>query len=290
MTREPKSLTQQDIVNALSKFEVLRGGGVMVHSSLRSFGHVLGGAETVCRALMELVTPQGTLVLPSFNHEAPFKEGGPGYYNPLQTPTINGAIPDAFWRMPGVRRTLNPTHPIAAWGAKAEEYTRDHHRQLTVGRGSPLGRLWQDHGYVLLLGVGFGANTFHHTVETSLRSPCLGYRGDAYPVHLPDGRVVMGRTFSWREKACPITDHHRYDRVLFERGLVRQVQVGPSTASLASMADIYAVISQALTEGLDGFPPCSACPIRPRRANISDPSDWDWEKEQPLPDSIAWTY
>lgn len=34
---------------------------VMVHSSLKSFGHVEGGADTVVDALMELLTPEGTL-------------------------------------------------------------------------------------------------------------------------------------------------------------------------------------------------------------------------------------
>lgn len=283
-------LDTKDIVRALRQFEVLEGGGVMVHSSLRSFGQVEGGAEAVCRALMETVTPRGTLLLPSFNHYEPFEPGGTGYYDPRKTRTQNGAIPQAFWQMPGVLRSLNPSHAVAAWGAKAAEYTHDHHRQLTMGRNSPLGRLWQDGGYVLLLGVGFGPDTFHHVVETVTRAPCLGYRGEAYPVHLPDGRVVEGRTWGWRERACPINDHHIYDRILEERGMVRRVQIGPCTASLCAMRDIFTVVSKALAEGMDGFPPCSRCPIRPRRVEQTVASDWDWEKEQPLPDSAAWTY
>ena len=68
--------------------------GLMVHSSLRSFGHVEGGAATVIDALMEVLTPSGTLLLPSFNHGAPFEADGPGVYDPQKTPTINVAIPD----------------------------------------------------------------------------------------------------------------------------------------------------------------------------------------------------
>ena len=130
------------------------GAGVMVHSSLKSFGQVEGGAHTVVEALMEVLTPQGTLLMPTFNHEAPFFEGGPGYYHPAETPTVNGAIPDCFWRMPGVRRSLDPTHPFAAWGRHARRYTQFHHRTLTMGPQSPLGQLYADDGFGLLLGCG----------------------------------------------------------------------------------------------------------------------------------------
>ena len=109
-------LTHSQIVAGLRELGLPAGAGVMVHSSLKSFGQVEGGARTVVEALMEVLTSQGTLLMPTFNHEAPFFEGGPGYYHPTETPTVNGAIPDFFWRMPGVRRSLDPTHPFAAWG------------------------------------------------------------------------------------------------------------------------------------------------------------------------------
>ena len=111
----------------------------MVHSSLKSFGRVEGGARTVIAALMEVITPEGTLLFPSFNHGRAFEEGQPGYFDPRETPTTNGAIPDLFWRMPGVLRSLAPTHAFAAWGKNARRYMQFHHRTLTMGPESPLG-------------------------------------------------------------------------------------------------------------------------------------------------------
>ena len=55
------------------------GMGLMVHSSLRSFGYVEGGAATVVDALMEVLTPSGTLLMPSFNHGAPIQGGRSGH-------------------------------------------------------------------------------------------------------------------------------------------------------------------------------------------------------------------
>jgi aminoglycoside 3-N-acetyltransferase len=293
MTIETSSnpgLSITEIAAGLRQLGLGAGDGVMVHSSLRSLGQVNGGALTVIRALQEVLTPAGTLLMPSFNHGAPFEPGGPGYYDPLQTPTINGAIPDTLWRLPDVRRSLDPTHAIAAWGAQAERYTRHHHRTLTMGPASPLGLLCAEGGYALLLGVGYGSNTFHHVVEMSTGAPCLGLRSEAYPVHLPDGRRVLGRTWGWRERTCPINDPVLYRQEMAELGLQRVGLIGPCRATVYRLQDGYRVIARLLANGLGPYPPCRACPIRPRRVAQTVPSDWDAAKQGLLPDSAARSY
>lgn len=283
-------VTREDIVSGLRALGLAPGAGVMVHSSLKSFGRVEGGAAAVIGALMEVITPEGTLLLPSFNHGAPFREGGPGYYHPLETPTTNGAIPDLFWRMPGVRRSLDPTHPIAAWGVNSLRYTQFHHRTLTMGPRSPLGLLGADGGYCLLLGVGYHSNTYHHVVEMTTGAPCLGQRTEAYPVVLPDGRRVLGRTWGWRAQPCPINDAARYQEEMAARGLHSVVQIGGCRAILYRLQDGFSVIAELLEKGNGGFPPCRRCPVRPRRAPQTVPSDWDAQNECLLPDSEAWRY
>ena len=297
--------TKHDIVSGLRALGLRAGMGVMVHSSLRSFGHVAGGAITVIEALMDVLTPDGTLLMPSFNHGAPFEDDGPDVYDPLTTPTINGAIPDAFWRMPNVYRSLDPTHPIAAWGEHAERYTQLHHRTLTMGSQSPLGLFNADGGYGLLLGIDFTYNTFHHVVETTLNSPCLGKHTEAYPVQLPDGRRVLGRTWGWRNGACPFTDQNRYGAIMAERGLLRQMVIGAHsdpdaqsvriadtgcTATLFKLQDCFEVVAELLRDGGWSFPPCSGCPIRPRVNTRTVESDWDEVTQTLKPESVAWGY
>ncbi|MCL5275976.1 MAG: AAC(3) family N-acetyltransferase [Chloroflexi bacterium] len=283
-------VTKADIIAGLRQLGLASGSGVMVHSSLKRFGHVEGGARAVVEALMEVITPAGTLLMPSFNHGAPFEDGGPGYFDPGRTPTTNGAIPDCFWRMPGVWRSLDPTHSFAAWGKHSRRYTGFHHRTLTMGPQSPLGLLLADDGYSLLLGVGYGANTFHHVVEMSTGAPCLGLRTEAYPIVLPDGRRVQGRAWGWRERACPITDHVAYREDMQARGLQKEVLIGGSRAILFRLRDCFEVIAGLLREGKDGCPPCDRCPIRPRRVAQTVPSDWDAARACLLPDSPAWEY
>ena len=281
-------MNRADLIRDFRALGLWPGMGLMVHSSLRSLGYVEGGARTVVEALMAVLTPEGTLLMPSFNHDKPFREGGPGYYHPHETPTVNGAIPDCFWRLDGVYRSLNPTHPFAAWGQQARRYTEFHHRTLTMGPESPLGLLLQDDGYCLLLGVDYRANTFHHVVEMTTGAPCLGRRTEAYPVVLPDGRRVLGRTWGWRAHSCPLTDAGRYVPAMAD--VHTQAKVGRATATLYRLRDGYAVIADVLAHGKDGFPPCRECSIRPRRVPQTVPSDWDTEGNCLLPDAGAHTY
>jgi aminoglycoside 3-N-acetyltransferase len=284
------TLRQDDITRGLRDLGIQAGMGVMVHSSLRSFGHVEGGAPTVIAALMEVVTAEGTLLLPTFNHGTPFEADGAGYYDPLTTPTINGAIPDAFWRMPGVQRSLDPTHPFAAWGKHAQRYVEQHHRTLTMGAQSPLGLLQADGGYCLLLGVDYYSNTFHHVVEMTTGAPCLGRRTEAYPVLLPEGRRVMGRTWGWRDGTCPFTDRNRYGPVMRQLGLDRRVMIGACHAILFKLQDCFEVVAEMLREGYEGLPSCNGCPVRPRHVAQTVNSDWDDAEQKLKPDSVGWTY
>jgi aminoglycoside 3-N-acetyltransferase len=278
------------LTNGLRSLGLEAGMGIVVHSSLRSFGHIPGGASAVIAALMEALTSEGTLLMPSFNHNRIVEPGWDGYYHPVKTPTINGIIPDTFWRMPEVHRSLDPTHAVAAWGKHAARYTRNHHRTLTMSADSPLGLLGREGGYGLLIGVGYEANTYHHVVETTTGAPCLGKRTEAYPVMLPDGRQVLGRTWGWRGGMCPFTDGGRYPAVMAQRGLHRSASVGNSLLTFFRLADCFDVVSEFLLEGRDGFPPCRLCPVRPRHAPQTVESDWDSGQDCLAPDSLAWSY
>ena len=257
-------LNKEILKKDLKKLGIKKGDKLMVHSSLSSLGYVEGGAKTVCEALMETISEKGILMMPTFNHDAPFEKGGPGYYSPKETPTKNGIVSDTFWRMKEVYRSLNPTHPFAAWGREAEGYVENHHKVTTMGEGSPLDLLEKNGGKVLLLGVDYPSNTFHHVVEMSNNVLCLGKRTREYPVKLPSGKMVKLRTWSWREKSCPIDDKVFYAKAMKKSGLEKRISIGVGEAILFKMSDCRKVIEGLLRKGIKGFPGCKSCKIRPR--------------------------
>ncbi len=264
------SITSKDIKSGFENFGFGCGDRLMVHSSLSSFGRVEGGAEAVIEALMDLVGTQGVILMPSFNHGSAFRASEPGVFDPLKTRCTNGLIPDTFWRMEGVHRSLNPTHSFAAWGSDAERYTKNHHLTLTTGEDSPLGLIARDDGYQLNIGTTHHTTTAKHLAETINRSPCLGYRAEAYPVRLPDGRIVQHKTWAWRERGCPITDSGKYIESEMERlGLQKKGYIGKSLVTYFKLQDLLKVILNMLNNGHAGFPPCSRCSIRPEKNNAT---------------------
>src|SRR5438445_7962273 len=101
-------VTRADLVAGLRAIGIEPGGIIQVHSSLSRLGYVEGGAETVVDALLEVVGPEGTVMVPTFNH------GAAEIYDTATTPSVNGAVTEALRRRPEARRSLHPTHPYAA--------------------------------------------------------------------------------------------------------------------------------------------------------------------------------
>ncbi len=280
-----KTLGKDDIRKGLRRLGVVKNDKVMVHCSFTSLGHVANGPETVCKALMELVTPQGVVMMPSFNHYGIVEPGEPGYYDPKKTPTKNGVVPDTFWKMKNVLRSLDPSHPFAAWGRDASEYVRNHHKLVTMGEGSPLHLLEQAGGKVILIDCP-GANTFHHVVEMTNHVPCLGERTEEYPVKVPSGQMVKCRTWGWRDGGCPITDKGRFYEWMRSRKMIREGKIGEANVMVFKMKDFRRALEPYFYGKVKGFG-CKKCPVRPRKVSATRPSDWDASKKSVRKDTTA---
>ena len=281
-------VTELDIIKGLRSLSVCEGANIIVHSSLRNFGHVAGGAQEIIRGLMKTVTEKGTLMMPSFNHGDCLMDNI--CFDPKTTETCNGVIPSVFWKMDGVERSLEPSHTFAVWGKNAKKYTQFHHRDLTMGRLSPLGQLYQDDGECVLLGVGYEANTFHHYVEQEIGAKCIGWRTEVCNMRLADGRIVEGRTWGWRDGDCYFTDKARYAQIMEAQNLHRKGKIGDAEVIVFRLRDCYDVVMPLLEHGIDGQPPCRECNIRPTVTEWTRESDWDFEKRCLKPDSKAWEY
>src|SRR5690349_3325295 len=143
------NVTQKQITNAVRALGVAPVDCLLVHSSLKSFGHVEGGAQTVVNALLECAS---TVVMPTFNYDR-FE------FDPITTPSLTGAITEAFRKAPGATRSLHPTHSVCAIGPLAKELCRGHENTHPFGEASPLWKLWKRNGQILLIGVDHRASS-----------------------------------------------------------------------------------------------------------------------------------
>jgi aminoglycoside 3-N-acetyltransferase len=178
----PLPNTQESLVQDLSNLGLESGMTVMVHSALGKIGWTVGGPVTVIRALLEILLPDGTLVMPA---ESP-SVSDPSEWNdervkaewddeirchlpvldPLTTPTTMGAIPETFRTYPGTLRSNHPLVSVCANGSLASEITKEHSLEFCEGRGTPFGKQYQLDSQTLLIGVGFSRCTSLHHAES----------------------------------------------------------------------------------------------------------------------------
>lgn len=176
-------VTVESLVTDLSELGIKPGMTLLVHSSLSKLGWVCGGPVAVILALQQVLGPEGTLVMPAHSGDLsdPAKwefppvpkdwwstiyETMPAYRADL-TPTRGmGVIPESFRRMDGVKRSAHPQHSFAAIGPHAETITAGHTLAHCFGEDSPLARVYDLEGWVLLLGIDHGNNTSLHLAES----------------------------------------------------------------------------------------------------------------------------
>ncbi len=189
---ERKIVLKEAIIRHLKDVGVHEGQTIMVHTSLSSFGFVCGGAQTMIEALLECTGEEGTLMMPAqswknldpetgVHWEEPrewwqtIRDNWPAYDKAITPTNTMGAVAEMFRKWPGALRSDHPARSVAALGRYAEYLTRDHDLSNIFGEGSPVGKLYELDGYVLLMGVGYDKNTSIHLADVRAEYPGKHY-------------------------------------------------------------------------------------------------------------------
>jgi aminoglycoside 3-N-acetyltransferase len=195
--------TRASLGRELADLGIRSGDVILAHSSLRSFGWVCGGATAVVQALLDVIGPTGTLVVPAhtaFNRDpsrwkdpgppaswwSTIREHLPGFDRALSPSQGVGVIAERVRTWPGALRSGHPQTSFAALGQHATQVVEGHALESQLGDASPLGRLEDLNARVLLLGVGFDRCTAFHLGEYRVPSP--PFRTHSCAVMSPAGR------------------------------------------------------------------------------------------------------
>ena len=226
------------------------GDTVIVHSSVRALGFVVGEVQAVVEALLDVLGPAGTLVVPTHtsgnsdpaewqNPPVPpdwwpvIRERSPGF-DPARTPSHwMGILPETVRTWPGAQRSTHPQVSFAALGAGAAAIVGSHPVQDALGEASPLGAIYRAGGKVLLLGCGHDNNTSLHLAECRRARPAMADHGAA--VRDPDGN---GRWVTWKGPDADASDFAEIGAAYAADGPVTTGLVGNATAHLMPQRDV----------------------------------------------------
>ena len=238
-----RSLTKDELIQGFRKLGIVEGMILEVHSSLKSFGYVVGGAQTVVDALMDVVGYEGTLVMPLQSGDntepsywtnppidcslwAKVREETPPF-SPRDTDVRKmGEIVNNFRRRQGVYFSYHPNSAFVAYGKYAKLICSDHPLSYSLSDSSPLGKLIQLKTFVLLLGVDYDNCTGMHLAE---------YRSNVRPVILQGGRVEENGSSKWVkfiDLALNSDEFNESGRIMEEKEVVNKLMIGNSECRL----------------------------------------------------------
>lgn len=196
MSAPPAFHTQASLREDLRRLGISAGDMVMVHAAMLRVGRLLGGPDAFIAALRDAVGESGTLLAytdwdgayddlldPDGRVPPQWREHVPPF-DALTSRAIrdNGILAEFIRTTPGARRSANPGASVAALGARADWVCADHPLDYGYGAGSPLAKLVEAGGKVLMAGAPLDTMTLLHHAEHLARIP--GKRVRRYEVPL----------------------------------------------------------------------------------------------------------
>lgn len=229
-------LRQEFVIEQLQAMGLKRTDTVLIHSSMKQIGPLEGGAEALLDSLMDYFK-EGLLCFPTLSWETAQAE--PRVYDVLNTPSIVGLLPELFRKRPGVIRSWNPTHSMAAFGKDAASFTAD-----DLASGTPCGPLstWRKlvdrDAWILMAGCNLTTCTFLHGVEEWCEIPGRIGPPLAFTLVKPDGS--KSSILSSQHAAQPSVNYWKIEEGLKKAGLMEIKPLGQADTRVLKARELYA--------------------------------------------------
>ncbi|WP_299141764.1 aminoglycoside N(3)-acetyltransferase [uncultured Vibrio sp.] len=176
-------VSEERLLKQLCDLGIVPNSTLLVHSSLSSIGWVVNGEQSVLQSLIRALGSNGTLMMPAYTA---INQHPSGWLHPKlpvewllsdvadsllgfdpKTSAVQyvGRLPEYFRTYPEVSRSRHPLYSFCARGKNKHYLLEQHSYDFGLGESSPLGKIYEVDGYVLLLGVSFNNNSCWHLAE-----------------------------------------------------------------------------------------------------------------------------
>ena len=234
-------ITKEKILKQLEQFDEARGRIVTVHTSLKAVGEIEGGGETLLNALIEYFTQDGGILC------IPTHTWNRDVYDLREAESCIGVLPRLAAAHPDALRTLHPTHSMAVFGEpeKIRDFVKN--EEIADTPANPkgcYGKIYENDGYVLLIGVGQDKNTYLHCVEEMLDTPdrLTDYKVERTIIH-KDGTEEKRYLYWFDEKLADVSEKFpKFEAPFRYFGCIRDGMLGNAPVQLCRARKMKEVI------------------------------------------------
>lgn len=174
-----KLVTKTDLIADFKKIGIGPGASLMLHSSCKKVGQIVGGPEMIIEGLLEVLGPKGTLMMYVSWDQSPYyildwpqekqelyRQHLPAFQPGKSRAMVSWSVLTEILRIhPQAQQSRHPEASVVAVGAQSQYLTEDHPYQYGYGKGSPFEKLCQLEGQVLMLGAPLESMTLIHYAE-----------------------------------------------------------------------------------------------------------------------------
>jgi aminoglycoside 3-N-acetyltransferase len=230
-------LTYTELMAGFKAIGLQAGDTVLVHSAFKSFGGVEGGPMAVIEALLEVLTPEGTLVMPAFNFD--FTKGKP--WDVRTTPSAMGIISELARTDPRFKRVFHPIYSFSIAGKYADRLTGVRYKS-SYERISVFGQLRDLDAKIMVIGLSYNNSvTFFHHIEEMEGVDYRYLKAFTGEVTEADGTTTLDTFFML------VRDVERGVRTMVdpmgalaeERGISKKAMIGDAEVKIFKANELY---------------------------------------------------
>lgn len=254
-------VTKSDLIYGLRQLGLEKDMVVEVHSSLSSFGYVVGGAQTVVDALIECTGYDGTIAMAMMNQnnsdpvtwrsplvphqlQAEVRNSIPVFDRKCYDTTDMGIVADNFRRRQGTILSFGPSLAYAAWGKYARLICGRQPLHFPLGEESPTSHLYDLDASCIMFGT-----------DLSVATCCLlaYYRANRHPIITKGCAVEIDGKRVWKKYLdidLSEKDFALMETYLRERLRPRIVMIGSAECCIFKVREAVDLLQQCLKKYL----------------------------------------
>jgi aminoglycoside 3-N-acetyltransferase len=235
-----EEITKQQLINDFIRIGINKKDNLAVTISLKNVGYVKGGPEAFIDALLEVVGPEGTVMMNTYNDSFPIYAIDDSFvFDSKLTACWTGIVPETLRKRKQAIRSDSPCSSITAIGKKADYLIQDH---INNCHFEPYSRLAKINGKYLAIGLGNRLVAIRHQAQHQAGLSQLVKRPVAVKYRDNQGKI---RLFVCNKPPCTKTIGE-LNSIMKNVGIIHTGKIGNAQSKIASTKELLDFLSDLL--------------------------------------------